>query len=168
MQQATVNLFADMGVAADHADRRADGGQRVDRHHAADLDDHLAVGRGEPSGRQPVTITGSASDSGGGVVAGVEVSTDGGKTWHPATLTSLAQQTVELDLHRDRARYPSTTIESRAVDDSGNIETPSDGMSVNVSCPCSLLGTAVTPATAVRTTEFDNDSGDGTSDRRSG
>ena len=60
--------------------------------------------------------------------------------------------------------YQSTTIESRAVDDSGNIETPSQGISVNVGCPCSLFGTSVTPATAV---PYDpnstNDSGDGTS-----
>ena len=32
-----------------------------------------------------VTIPGTATDTGGGVVAGVEVSTDGGTTWHPAT-----------------------------------------------------------------------------------
>ena len=32
-----------------------------------------------------VTITGTATDTGGGVVGGVEVSTDGGTTWHPAT-----------------------------------------------------------------------------------
>ena len=31
-----------------------------------------------------VTVSGTATD-GGGVVAGVEVSTDGGQTWHPAT-----------------------------------------------------------------------------------
>ena len=35
-----------------------------------------------------VTISGTASDTGGGVVAGVEVSTDGGATWHPATGTT--------------------------------------------------------------------------------
>src|SRR5205807_8993735 len=29
-----------------------------------------------------VTIQGTASDTGGGVVAGVEVSSDGGTTWH--------------------------------------------------------------------------------------
>ena len=31
-----------------------------------------------------VTISGTAADTGGGVVSGVEVSTDGGTTWHPA------------------------------------------------------------------------------------
>ena len=31
-----------------------------------------------------VTISGTASDIGGGVVGGVEVSVDNGTTWHPA------------------------------------------------------------------------------------
>ena len=34
-----------------------------------------------------VTISGTASDA-GGQVAGIEVSTDGGTTWHPATGTT--------------------------------------------------------------------------------
>ena len=36
----------------------------------------------------PVTITGSATEAGGGRLAAVEVSTDGGATWHRATGTS--------------------------------------------------------------------------------
>ena len=43
---------------------------------------------------QNVTITGTASDV-GGRVAGIEVSTDGGTTWHPAT------GTTKLELHVD-------------------------------------------------------------------
>ena len=35
-----------------------------------------------------VTITGTAVDSGGGTVAGVEVSADGGTTWRPAQGTA--------------------------------------------------------------------------------
>ena len=42
---------------------------------------------------------------------------------------------------------PTTTIKSRAVDDSGNLETPGPGVTVNVNCPCSIWGTNVTPAT---------------------
>src|SRR5262249_28767831 len=34
---------------------------------------------------QTVTVTGTATDAGGGVVGGVQVSYDGGKTWHPAS-----------------------------------------------------------------------------------
>ena len=42
----------------------------------------------------------------------------------------------------------SMTIKSRAVDDSGNLEAPSVGVTVNVvppSCPCSLWSNSVTP-----------------------
>jgi hypothetical protein len=41
---------------------------------------------------------------------------------------------------------PSTIIETRATDDSGNVEVPSDALTVNVGCPCSLWGANVTPA----------------------
>ena len=34
---------------------------------------------------QTVTVTGTATDTGGGVMGGVQVSTDSGKTWHPAS-----------------------------------------------------------------------------------
>ena len=44
---------------------------------------------------------------------------------------------------------------SRAVDDSGNVETPSAGVTVNVNCPCSLWGSGATPGAA--------DSGDASS-----
>ena len=119
MQQATVNLFADMG-AQPAAHVRPDRRHRVDRHHRADLDDHVA-GRGATVGDgAKITISGTASDT-GGVVAGVEVSTDGGTTWHPATGTT--SWTYTWIAHGN----PSTTIKSRAVDDSGNLETPSAG-----------------------------------------
>ena len=53
-----------------------------------------------------VTISGTATDAGGGVVAGVEVSTDGGTTWHPATTMSAPNTSVDLELFVDRARQP--------------------------------------------------------------
>ena len=49
---------------------------------------HVAAGHA-------VTITGTATDTGGGMVGGVEVSTDGGATWQPATGTAT------LELHVD-------------------------------------------------------------------
>jgi hypothetical protein len=42
---------------------------------------------------------------------------------------------------------PTATIKTRAVDDSGNLETPKPGVTINVNCPCSIWGTNVTPAT---------------------
>ena len=89
-----------------------------------------------------VTITGTASDTGGGVVAGVEVSTDGGSTWHPATGTTSWSYTWIA--HGN----PATSIRSRAVDDSGNLETAPPSVPVNVGCPCSVLSTNLAPVTA--------------------
>ena len=73
----------------------------------------------------PVTISGTATDTGGGVVGGVEVSTDGGTTWHPA------HGRDELDATRGRPTgHGTATIKTRAVDDSGNLESPGAGVTV--------------------------------------
>ena len=71
-----------------------------------------------------MTVTGTATDAGGGVVAGVEMSTDGGTTWHPVTTMSAANTSVTWSYTWIAHGDPSTTIETRATDDSGNIETP--------------------------------------------
>ena len=96
MQQATVNLLADMGAqpATLQAGLRAATASTDTT--APTVDDH----RRRPPARPcrpapPVTVTGTATDTGGGVVGGVEVSTDGGTTWHPATGRGI------LDLHLD-------------------------------------------------------------------
>ena len=94
-----------------------------------------------------MTISGTATDAGGGVVAGVEVSTDGGTTWHPVTTMSAASTSVTWSYSWVAHGSPSATIESRAVDDSGNLEKPGPGITVNMSCPCSIWGPAVTPGT---------------------
>jgi hypothetical protein len=89
MQQATVNLFADMGVqpfallpalglstAVKSTDTTKPTATISSPANGATLQDGSST-----------TISGTASDV-GGVVAGVEVSTDGGSTWHPATGTT--------------------------------------------------------------------------------
>ena len=98
MQQATVNLFADLGsqpatlltglVAAAATTDTTAPTATVSAPPASVAD-----------GAQ-VTLTGTASDGGGGVVAGVEVSTDGGTTWHPA------DRHDELVLHVEGPRQP--------------------------------------------------------------
>ncbi len=93
------------------------------------------------------TIAGTATAAAGAVIAGVEVSTDNGNTWHPATITTSDEQAVNWSYTWPVSGYPSTTIKSRAVDDSANLETPSAGIKVNVNCPCSIWGTAITPPT---------------------
>jgi hypothetical protein len=61
-------------------------------------------------------VTGVAEDVGGGVVGGVEVSVDGGASWHPAAGTTRWT-------YRWRPEGASTgALLSRAVDDSGNLE----------------------------------------------
>ncbi|WP_270886707.1 DUF4082 domain-containing protein [Pedococcus sp. 5OH_020] len=141
MQQATVNLFADMGaqpyavttgltVASASTDSTAPTSTITSPAGGATIGD---------GGK--LTVSGTAADT-GGVVAGVEVSTDGGATWHPATgTTSWSYSWVA---HGN----PSTTIRSRAVDDSGNLETPAPGTTVNVGCTCSVWGVGTTPGKA--------------------
>jgi hypothetical protein len=141
MRQATVNLFADMGVQpASLQLGLSPASQSSDTIPPTSLITFPAAGSTVTLGT-PITITGTASDGGGGVVAGTEVSIDGGVTWHPApgrgswsySWTPSALGTVVL--------------ESRAVDDSGNIETPS-GTSITVgprSCPCTVWNSTVAP-----------------------
>ena len=144
MQQATVNLFADMGTqpgslqsgliaASASTDAVAPSSAITSPTTGATLAQGVAF-----------TISGTASDAGGGVVGGVEVSIDGGVTWRRAngrtnwtySWTPTASGTV--------------TIRSRAADDSGNVESPSAGVTVTVggtvACPCTIWPTTATPA----------------------
>ncbi len=144
MQQATVNLFADMGSQPATLQTGL-----VAASATTDTTAPTATITSPPStvaDGSKVTLTGTASDT-GGVVAGIEVSTDGGSTWHPATGTT--SWTYTWTAHGS----PSTTLKVRATDDSGNIQTPGAGATVNVTCPCSLWGSNVTPGVA--------DAGDG-------
>ncbi|WP_420493468.1 DUF4082 domain-containing protein [Rhizobium leguminosarum] len=138
VQQAMVNLLADMGIQPGTLQSgliAATGStDQVAPTSVITVPATAAVG-------STVTITGTAADTGGGVVAGVEVSTDNGASWHPATgdenwTYSWSPQVAG-----------SYTIRSRAVDDNINLETPSSGRTVTVSGPSytSLFGSA-TPA----------------------
>jgi hypothetical protein len=140
MQQATVNLLADMkaqpgslqaGLVAAAAS--------TDTAAPTSLITAPAAGASLQSGTA-VTVSGTATDSGGGVVAGVEVSVDGGTTWHPAVLASGRASWTYTWVPN---AIGSVTIKSRAVDDSGNLETPSAGVTVNVSGPMSIFGNGV-------------------------
>ena len=149
MQQATVNLFADMGAQpASLLAGLTAASASSDTTPPTSTISSPARGAAIQDGAS-VTISGTATDAGGGVVAGVEVSTDGGGTWHPATLTTPAGASVNWSFSWIAHGNPTTTILSRAADDSGNIEAPSAGSSVTVNCPCSLWGTNTTPLDAV-------------------
>jgi hypothetical protein len=126
MRQATVNLFADMGVQPGTLQAGL-----VLATMTTDVIAPTSVILSPSSGANlqvgiPVTITGAASDTGGGRVGGIEVSVDGGKTWRRAT-------------GRENWSYTWTPaiggpilIQSRATDDSANIGNPLASVSVNV------------------------------------
>ena len=124
MQQATVNLFADMGVQPKSLQSGLTSATA-----STDVIPPVSTITSPTTGSTVttgavVTISGVASDT-NGVVGGVEVSTDGGTTWHPAT--GLASWTYSWT-----ASGSSAVIRSRAVDDSGNLETPAGSTNVTV------------------------------------
>ncbi len=141
MQQATVNLFADMGVQpATLISGLTAATASTDTTAPTTTITSPTAGANVADGTK-MTVTGTAADT-GGVVAGVEVSTDGGTSWHPATgTTSWSYSWVT---HGN----PTATIKARAVDDSGNIQTASTSVAVNVTCSCSIWGNAATPGTS--------------------
>jgi hypothetical protein len=111
VQQATINLLADMNVQA------------------TSLMGNLAPASASSDATPPTSevlqvnqavglVTGTASDV-GGVVAGVEVSFDDGQTWHGSTLTRTSETTSWAYMSVVPA---NVTPWVRAVDDSGNIE----------------------------------------------
>lgn len=122
VQQATVNLFADMGTQPGSLQPGL-----IAATASTDTTSPASFIAG-PAGAvvgTPIAITGTASDTRGGVVGGVEVSVDGGP-WHPASGRSSWSYTWVP------TRSGNINIRSRAVDDSGNIETPPIGVTVNV------------------------------------
>jgi hypothetical protein len=80
-----------------------------------------------------ISITGLARDSGGGTVARVEVSVDGGATWNPATGTTSWSYNWATG-----ATPGLALIRSRAVDDSENIQDPPAEITVTVRTPVTI------------------------------
>jgi Bacterial Ig domain len=122
-----VNLLADMGVQPGtlHADLVA-ATASTDTTPPVSMITSPADGTQVPHGT-PLTVTGSATDNGGGVVAGVEVSIDSGLTWHPA----LGRESFSYAFVIPDSPGP-LTIRSRAVDDSGNLENATAGVTLTV------------------------------------
>ena len=126
VQQATVNLFADMGVQpATLQPGVVPAEQSSDALAPVANVTSPADGSRLPGGR--VMITGTASDAGGGVVTAVEVSVDGGRRWHPAR--GFEQWSYEWQVPPGSRRV---TIMSRAVDDTGNLGTPAEGVAITI------------------------------------
>ncbi|MBM7511926.1 hypothetical protein JOD65_001470 [Nocardioides cavernae] len=136
MQQAQVNLFADMGVQPSTLMAGlVTSAKSTDTAGPTVTITGPAAGVNQANG-QSVTVSGSAADAGGGRVAGVEVSTDGGESWSAATGTTSWSYTF---LQRGLG---STPIRVRAMDDSANIGAVAT-RSFNAQCPCSIFGAEV-------------------------
>ena len=146
MQQATINLFSDMGIQPSslQAPLVPGGPASTDVTPPVSIITFPANGASFPED-SVITITGTASDV-GGVVGGVEISVDGGNTWQPA------QGTTNWTFTWTPSVQGNITIKSRAVDDSGNLEAAggSEGSAntINViitsprpptNCPCTIF-----------------------------
>ena len=127
MQQATINLFADMGMQpATLQPGLVTATASTDTTPPTSTITAPAASSTVPPGNV-VTITGTASDAGGGIVGGVEVSVDGGTSWRRAS--GRANWTYDWTVP---SATGSVTIRSRAADDSGNLEAPGAGITVTV------------------------------------
>lgn len=140
MQQATVNVLADMGARATTITAGlVASAPSTDTTAPTAAITSPAAGAAVANGTS-VTVTGTAADT-GGRVAGVEVSTDGGATWHPATgTTSWSYTYVQSGLG-------DASVSARAVDDSANLGAPVT-VALGVACPCSIYGATVPAVTS--------------------
>lgn len=165
MQQATINLLADMGAQPATIQIPL-----VAATASTDVAPPLSVittpltGASVPQA-DTVLISGTASDA-DGTVAGVEVTTDGGVTWH------VAKGTTSWTYFWILPAQGTYTVQSRAFDDSGNTEVPGGGeggsansIRVNIvpplpptNCPCSIFLPSQAP-TAGETNHNDGQGG---------
>jgi hypothetical protein len=137
MQQATVNLLADMDAQPTTLmDGLDPAGMSTDFTAPAVTIASPANGAQVVNGAA-VTVAGTAVDAGGGRVAGVEVSTDGGATWHPADGTSGWTYTFSS------SGAGSQVVKARAIDDSGNIEPTPATVGLVLDGPTTLFGQRV-------------------------
>ncbi|MBY2919515.1 DUF4082 domain-containing protein [Rhizobium leguminosarum] len=129
VQQAMVNMFADMGIQPTTLDASLIlATQSTDALKPTSSISSPIIGASFVEG-QRVTITGTAQDFGGGIIAGVEISTDGGQHWFKATGRESWSYNWVVQASG------TYTILSRAVDDSVNLEAPSAGKQVTVTLP---------------------------------
>ncbi|RCG27039.1 DUF4082 domain-containing protein [Sphaerisporangium album] len=138
VRQATVNLFADMGVQPRSLTAGLSAATRsADTTAPSVTIGAPAAGTTVASG-STVTVSGAAADT-GGQVGGVEVSTDGGVTWHAATGRGTWTYSWKV------TGAGATTIKARASDDSGNVGAEAS-RNVTVECPCGLFASSTVPA----------------------
>ncbi|GAA1968298.1 hypothetical protein GCM10009798_30910 [Nocardioides panacihumi] len=147
-RQATVNLLADMGVQPTTLQSGLTAATASTDTTAPSSTITAPANNATVPPGNPVTISGTAADTGGGRVGGVEVSIDDGATWHRAT--GRETWTYTFTPNADA----TLKVRSRAADDSGNIETPKPAIVVTVgagsgggtgTCPCTIWPSTATP-----------------------
>ena len=124
VQQATVNLFADMGVQP--ATLQEELVPAVASPDDAAPSTTIVVPADGATVRGAVRVAGTARDAGGGVVAAVEVSMDGGRSWHPASGRE------DWWFEWSATSTGTATISARAVDDSGNLGSSADPITITI------------------------------------
>jgi hypothetical protein len=148
VQQAMVNLFADMGVQPQTLMQSLVVASQSTDNIAPTSVITSPTTSGSYTAAQPITIAGTATDTGGGLVAVVEVSTNGGTTWHRATGYENWSYTF----------VPITggtyDIRSRAVDDNVNMEAPQQGTVITVA-PAPTISFFLPSSTPAITTDND-------------
>ena len=140
MQQATLNVLADMNVQPKTKQANLIAATKSTDTTGPTINVTSPASGATVASLTPVTITGTAADS-GGQVGRVEISTDGGTTWKATT-----GQTSWSIIWTATAQGPAT-IKVRATDDSLNTGATT---TVNVTvgtqaCPCSTYTTSATP-----------------------
>jgi hypothetical protein len=155
IQQSTVNMLTDMGAQPGSLQIGANPARPlIATSPSTDTVEPTSVitsptEDGQVQSGNRATIIGTAID-GSGVVAGVEVSLDGGITWH------LAQGAETWSFDWTPGALGPLTILSRAIDDSGNLETAGPGVTVAVvpgNCPCNNLWKPSVVPTITSTTD---------------
>ena len=143
LTQATANMLQDMGALA------AEPRDFCPSTRAPDLTPPTALLQSHNPGAferigSAVRLYGTASDV-DGRVGGVEVSLDGGTTWHP----TMGRENWHYDWTPEG--NGSHSVLARAVDDSGNIEPGPVSTSIEIECEadgCSIWTPSESPAVA--------------------
>lgn len=134
MRQATANLLADMGPLPTTPASDVTLPSRSTDTTPPSISVTTPTAGASATQGSLLTVSGTASDV-GGQVAGVEVSVDGGASFHPADgTTSWSYQGVLTG-------NGAGAIQVRATDDSARTS-PVVKVALNSPCPCSLFGVA--------------------------
>jgi hypothetical protein len=143
MQQATINLFADMGVQPVTLMAGMDPASASTDTQAPTIAITSPAANASFSNGSLVTVQGTATEVGGGKVTAIEVSTNGGTIWHPATGTTSWSYTFAS------SGASSQVILARAGDDSGNVTSTPASRQVTLTGSHSIFGATVPTTPAV-------------------